>query len=176
MGLSSRERTIKYGIYAAVILAAALLQNTLLLHFSLFGAHCFLLIPVCVIIGIGEDERAAALCGLFAGALWDMVSAQHMGFGAIMLMLMCFVSAGLAVFVFRNTFLYHLVCAAAAVLVYVLFYWLLFVMLGGGEGSAAALPYFYLPSALYTIIVTPLVYLLLMPLKNKLNKVTKITE
>lgn len=157
-----------------MILLAAVLQNVLAVKLDIAGARCFILLPCAVLLGIDEDEKIAALYGLFAGMLWDAVSAQHMGFNCIFLMFACYLSAALVVFVFRNTFVYNLVSSTAVIFAYCLVYWLLFVLIGGGEGQGRALAFFYLPSAVYTLCVTPVLYMILNPLKNKLNKKEKI--
>ena len=176
MELTKKERTIKYITFAVVILAAALCQNVLSPHLEIGGARCFILLPAAVMLGINEDEKLAALYGLFAGALCDMVSAQTRGFHCIYIMTACYIASALVTFIFRSTFWYQLICAVLTVIFFCLLYWLLFVFIGGGEGSAYMLLRFYLPSALYTIALSPFVYLLLKPLGEKLNKIEKIAD
>ena len=176
MELTKRDRTIKYTVFGVIIFMAGLLQNVLSYDFEIAGARCFIVVPVAVILGINEDEKTAALYGLFAGTILDMVSVQHKGYSCIFIMLACYISAALAQFVFRNTFWFNLVSAVVAIVLYCVIYWLLFVLIGAGEGRAASLLWFYLPSALYTVLLTPIVYFILNPLKNKLNKVENIEE
>ena len=97
-----------------------------------------------------------------------------MGFNCVFIALACYFTAALVVFIFRSTFIYNLLSCAAVTLLDCLLYWLFFVLIGGGSGSALAFFAFYLPSAVYTVAVSPLLYLALKPLKNKLNKVEKI--
>ena len=170
MELSFKEKTIKYSVYCAILLALSFIQNVPGLSVEIAGARCFLLIPACVLLGLGEDERASALLGLFAGLLWDAVSLQHKGFSCIILMLMCYTVAALAVFIFRNTFWYAAASAVVCIVIYVLLYWLLFVVFGGGDGAGYAFVHFYLPSMGYTLAVTPILYFIFRPIKAKLNK------
>ena len=93
MELSKKDKTIKYTLYCVILAAAALLQNVQGLWLQIGGARCFLLVPAALLLSLGEDERTAALLGLFAGFLWDSVSAAHMGFNCIVLMLLCYVAA-----------------------------------------------------------------------------------
>ncbi len=176
MELSKKEKTIKYILYALVIVAAALLQNVFSFRFEICGARCFILIPAAVILSVNEDEKTAALIGLFAGVLWDAVSVQHMGFNFVFLMLACYTVSALVVFIFRGTFRYCLAASAITALAYCLIYWLLFVFIGGGEGKVIAFFAFYLPSAVYTSAVSAVVYALVNPLKNKLNKIEIIAD
>lgn len=173
MELTKKEKTTKYVIYCLVIAVASLFQNVGGLWFEPFGARCFFLIPVCVIAGLDEDEKVSALLGLFAGFLWDLLSAQHMGFNGVFLMVACYIASAFVTFIFRDTFVIELVSTAIISLLYVLTYWLFFVLRRGVEGSAISLLNFYLPCFVYTAVMMPLLYLILAPLKRKLNKETK---
>lgn len=176
MELTKKDKTVKYIAYCGILMLCALLQNTAGLFPEIGGAHCFILIPVCVLISLNEDEKAAALLGLFAGALWDIVSAEHMGYNCIFLMLACFVSSTLVTYVFRNTFAVSMVCTAASIALYCLFYWLIFMVIQKSDGSVWTLFYFYIPCAVYTMALTPLLYLILKPLSRKLNKINDFDE
>ena len=176
MGLSYREKTIKYVIYCVVLLVASLLQNVSGLFPHIGSARCFFLIPVSIILGINEDERIAALLGLFGGFLWDAVSVQHMGFNCIFLMLVCFISSALVSYIFRNTFITGFISSAAAIVLYTLVYWLIFILLMSPEGAGGALLFFYIPSAVYTIVLTPALEALLTLLKTKLNKAKQFDD
>ena len=154
-------------VYVLVILACHLLQNVL---FTQEGSiRCFLLIPVCILLGLNEDERTAAMLGLFGGLLWDSVSAQHRGFHAICLMLLCYITAATVVFIFRNTYLLGVIETVFCVLLYCLVYWLVFILARGRIGAGEVLAGIYLPSALVTAVLSPVIYLILSPLKDKLN-------
>ena len=176
MELSFKEKTIKYAVYALIILAASILQNVDGAWFTVFGARCFFLVPVCVIIGLGEDERGAAFLGMFGGALWDMISSQHRIFGLVFLALVCYISSTLVTFIFRNTYGYTMIASGVSILLFVLSYWLFFVVPGGEDGRLAALGFFYIPSAVYTFIMTLPLYLALKPLKEKLNRTRIIAD
>lgn len=176
MELTKKERTTKYCLYTVIVLAAALLQNVLSPHFSIGGARCFILLPVAVMLGLNEDEKAAALYGLLGGVVLDMTSAQTRCFHAVFLMLVCYLTSVLVTFIFRSTFYYHMAAAGISLLLYCLLYWLLFVLVKSPNGAGYVLVRFYLPCAAYTAAVTPVVYWLLQPVCNRLNKLDKIKE
>ena len=173
MELTKREKTIKYIVFCLIIAVATLLQNVGGLWFEIGGARCFFLIPVCVITGLGEDEKVSALLGLFAGFLWDMLSAQHMGFNCIFLMLLCYIASTLETFIFRDTFKIEFAATGIISFVYVLLYWLFFVLRRGVDGSAASFLSFYLPCFVYTTAMMPILYFIITPIKRKLNKEPK---
>lgn len=176
MELTKKERTTKYCLYAVFILAAALLQNVLFPRVAIGEARCFILLPVGVMLGLNEDEKAAALYGLLGGAVLDMTSAQTRCFHAVFLMLACYGTSVLVTFIFRSTFHYQMAAAGVTIIAYCLLYWLFFVLVKSPAGAGYALVRFYLPSMLYTAAVTPLVYLLLRPFCNRLNKIDTIKE
>ena len=170
MKLSKRDLTIKYTVYGVLIAAAALLQNVSGLWFEIGGARCFFIVPVVVLLSLGEDERNAALLGLFGGLLWDAVSAAHMGFNCIVLMFLCYFAAAFVNFVFRNIFSVAVVSATVGAFLYCVSYWLVIVLPHGGDGAVMSFLWFSLPSFVYTAVIGAVLATALSPLKAKLNK------
>lgn len=170
MTLTKKERTIKYVIYCLLILASALVQNVGSDILQIGRARCFFLIPVAVSLGIDEDERGSALLGFVAGLLWDMVSAQHMGFNFIYLTLVCYITSSLVSYLIRPTEWVAVLASVIASGVYLLSYWIIFVLFSKADGALSSLRYFYFPSFVYTAIVSVIIVKLLSPLKRKLNK------
>ncbi len=170
MDLSYKQRISKAVTYVIIISLAALIQNTQGLTPEIGGARCFLILPVCMIIGIGEDELLAGILGLFGGMLWDLTSAQHYGFNAGFICLFCFFCAALVTYYVRATFLTGFIFSAAEIFTYCLLYWLFFIIFKGMHGAELTLFSFYIPSAIYTIAITPIVWLCLSPIKKALNK------
>ncbi len=170
MKLTKRDKIKKYAVYFAFILAAALLQNVQNAWFSIGGARCFFLIPVAVLLGIDEDERTAAMLGLLSGIIWDTVSAQHMGFNAVFLMIVCYISSSLVTYLFRATYWVGVVSCAVSTLFYILTYWLLFVMAKGGDGAADSIWYFYIPCFIYTSVISLLLNPAIIAVKRRMNR------
>ena len=169
MELSYKQRVTKSIVYIIIVSLAALLQNTNGLMLEIGGARCFLLVPVCVMLGIGEDERLSALLGLFGGMLWDLSSPAHMGFNAIFICVSCFISASLVTYIIRNTFITSFIFSALSIIFYAVLYWLLFIIAKDIKGAELSLFTFYLPSAIYTIAIIPLIRICINPIKKKLN-------
>ncbi len=172
--LTKKDKTIKYISYCLILMLCAVLQNVGGLFFEIGGARCFFLVPVSVLLGIDEDERTSGLIGFFAGLLWDILSAQHMGFNCIFLMLICYLTSFLVSYLFRNAFWVGVIEAIIAVCLYCFTYWLVFMVFSSSEGSKSSLFYFYIPCAIYTAALTPAFNFLIRKLKIKLNKETQI--
>ena len=144
--MSAKKQTVKYIIYCLIILGCDLLQNVQGLFPEVWGARCFLLLPVTIILAMGEDEKNGALLGLFAGLLWDLTSGVHMGFNCIFIMIMCFFSCALVTYIARDIFITNFVSITVATALY---------------------------GFIYTLVLTPLIYLILRPIKRKLNEAPK---
>lgn len=173
MKLTKKELTTKYTVFCLLIVLGALLQNVRGLWFQIGEARCFFLVPLTILLGIDEDERTAAAMGLLAGLLWDTVSAQHMGYNAIFLMIACFISSAFVTYLLRGTYWVGVVFSVLFSFLYVLVYWLLFVVTKGGTGAVSSFGWFYIPCFIYTAVVAFVLNLFLVPLKRKLNKEPK---
>lgn len=78
--------------------------------------------------------------------------------------------SALVTYIIRNTFITNFIFSAVFILLYCLLYWLFFIIIRDVRGAELSLFTFYLPSALYTIIATPVIYFSLKPIKQALNK------
>ena len=173
MELTSKQKGIKTAVYLLIVAFIALIQNTEGLTIEIGGARCFLLLPVCIILGMGEDEGLAGVLGLFGGLLWDMTSAVHLGFNAIFMCIVCFISAALVTYILRNTFIANFVFSTLTIFVYVFLYWLFFIVIKNVKGAELSIIYFYFPSALYTAVLFPLLWVCIYPVKKRLNTPAK---
>lgn len=171
--MTKRQKTIKYICYCLIILLCDMLQNVGGLFPEIYGARCFLLLPVTIILAMGEDEIIGALLGLFAGLLWDLTSGVHMGFNCIYIALMCFFSCALVTYIARDIFITNIVSISVATVLYGFLYWLFFIIIKGVSKGEMTLITFYIPCVIYTLVLSPLIYVILKPLKRKLNQEPK---
>lgn len=171
--MTKRQKTIKYVCYCLIILLCDMLQNVGGLFPEIYGARCFLLLPVTIILAMGEDEITGAVLGLFAGLLWDLTSGVHMGFNCIYIALMCFFSCALVTYIARNIFITNIVSISVATVLYGFLYWLFFIIIKGVSKGEMTLITFYIPCVIYTLVLSPLIYVILKPLKRKLNQEPK---
>lgn len=170
MDLKYQNRVTKTIVYFIIAAAASLIQNTAGLTIEIAGARCFILIPLCIVLGMGEDEFFAGMLGLFGGILWDLTSAVHLGFNAVFLCIACCLSAMAVTYIVRDTFITAMVFSITAIFMYSLLYWLFFIIIKGVNGAELTLFSFYIPCAVYTAVITPIVWLCAKPIKKKLTK------
>ncbi len=153
-----------------LILLCHLLQNTPHMFPTVFGAHCFLLVPLIVCIAMFLHNLPATLMCTFAGVLWDISAANLDGFNAIFFLL---ASTGIALlmnYLMRNNLRSALLIGALTILLYVTLHWLCFVILRGVPGGLLVYPTYYLPSALYSFLFTPVFYAILRRFMRRLRE------
>ncbi len=174
MELTKKQKTIKYFCYFLVIVLADLLQNVSGLFPEIAGSRCFLLLPAAIFFSMGENILAGSFIGLFAGLLWDLSSTVHMGFNCIFIMLFCLIASALTTYITRDTFMANMLMTAVTIVLYCLIYWLFFIVIKGSGNEASVLFKFYLPCAIYTAVLSPVLWLILDPMKKKLNHTQKL--
>lgn len=156
---NNKPKYIRYIIYAAVIMLAAVLQNSAGGISDVFGARVFYILPACLSIAMFEREVAAALFGAFAGVLWDMSSAND-GFNAVVLLLICAISSLLISHFMRNNILTAFVLGFGAVFSYTLVYIIFNLLVCGAGLSLKGFFTFYFASGLCTLVFIPVFYFL----------------
>lgn len=154
---NNKPKIIRYTVYAVLLIATALLQNSRGAFPEIFGARAFVVLPLCVAIAMHEREIAAAVFGVTAGVLLDVCTAND-GFNSVVLMLLCAVCSLLISHFMQNNVVTSFVLAAGTVTAYNILYVIVNIILAGGGGSVRQLLVFYLPSAVYTMIFVPVYY------------------
>ena len=160
---------IRRTIFVLLILLTNIFQNTNRFFPEILGVRAFLLIPLVVCISMFEREMAGAVLGLFAGALWDVFSGLGDGYNTLFLMLVGAVCGLLINVLMRNHMLTALILSGASCLIYALLYILFFVVARGLDSPGYLLARYYLPSCLYSVVFTPLYYLIVRAVMKKMT-------
>lgn len=150
---------------AAVVLILSVLQNTPGWFPSFFGAKAYLLIPAVVSVSIFEKDIGGIFFGLFAGALWD-VSASGSDYYAIFLVVAGFACGSLLNSVMRPNILTNLLLTSVWTAVFCVGHWLLRYVIGGIGSAPHALLTYYLPSFIWTVALSPVVFLIVSAVEN----------
>lgn len=153
--------------FVILILFVNILQNTRGYFPEIFGARAFLLIPLVVCIGMFEREITGAVLGLFAGALWDVFSGLGDGYNTLFLMVIGAMCGLLINLLMRNHLLTALILCTGASVAYVLSYALFFIVAQGLDNAWFLIFRYYLPSCIYTLIFTPLFYIIVRAIMKK---------
>ncbi len=156
---NNKQKYIRYIIYAALIVAAALIQNLPGAIPEIFGARALILLPLCVSIAMFEREIPAALFGAFAGILWD-INLYKDGFNAFVLLLICAVCSLFISHFMQNNIITALVLSISSTVIYNIIYVVVNLLLSGAGSSVKQIFTFYLPSCIYTAVFIPVFYFL----------------
>lgn len=167
MRKQTRILWLRRAIFAVFILVAYLLQNTPGFFPAIFGVRAYFLISLTVCLGLFERELTGAVFGAFAGALWDIAAPGGDGFYAILLMLIGMLCGILVNTIMRNNLITAMLLNLVAHLLYVSLYVVIFVLAAGVDSAGWLLVRYYLPSVLYSILFTPIVYLSVRAVMNR---------
>ena len=151
-------RYLKWTAYGLFLLLMCLLQAAPYLIPEIFGARPLLVVPTVVFIAMFTGPIGGAAAGIAGGLLWDLYSDRLLGFNAIVLLIICCACGLLVRLLIRNNLPSALLLAAGALLFQGLMDWFFnYVLLRGSEPWYMLL-HLTLPNALYTLILSPLLY------------------
>lgn len=161
---------LPYILYGSFVLVLALLQMSPRGFPVIMHARPTPLILLTVCIAMLEGPAMGSIMGIASGLLWNLYSPRLFGYYGLMLMLIG-VSVGLLVqWLLRANFLSAMFLCCSAVAAYTLLDWLLCYVLFMDEEAVAVLMKVYLPNALYTVLLAPLVYWLILWMARLLRR------
>lgn len=173
MGNYIGRNSLSWLLYGLISLLLLLLQTAPHLFPVIGNARPTPLVLFAVCVAFFEGPRMGAVIGVIAGLLWDLYSFRLFGLNAMILLLIC-VTVGLLVqWLLRTNFLSGMLMCAGGVLVHTLLEWLLCYALFLHEETGAVLWHVYLPNALYTVLLAPLMYWTVLSLARFLRKKQK---
>lgn len=169
MTVQTKIKTKRYLTYALIIILAHIFQNTICIFPEIASVRPLLLISVSVCISMFEGELVGAGAGLLAGALWDTVTVTADGYNAFYLMGACAICGVLLRIFMRNNIVTYTIMNSGITLIYLITYVLFFISARGIDDAGAIFFRYYIPMAIYTLIFTPLWYLLIRTVYRKFS-------
>lgn len=157
-GLFRTQNYWTWIFYGAAVLIIALLQTSPRLFPVIAYARPTPLILLVVCVAMLEGPAVGAVIGMVAGLLWDMPSDRIFGYYGLILLGIGLVVGLLVQWFLRANFLSAMLLCVGGVLVYTLLDWLICYVLFLKEEVGIVLAYVYLPNALYTVLLSPLMY------------------
>ena len=156
----NRLQVVRHIIFAALIVFAAVVQQTDFFFSSVGGARLFLLVPLTVAIAMYERSMPALFLGLFAGILWDSASVTVDGFFAVLLAATGFICCVLVILKLRNNIFSCLLLSFLSLFAIGTFYWRLFYVIKGYGSYGYVYMKYYFSSAVYSMLFVLPVYFL----------------
>lgn len=155
------KKTVERRVVLAVLLVFTFtFQNTGGLFPAPFDIHAMLLLPLTICIAMFEREFAGIFYGLAAGLMLDAFSSQSVIFNSLFFTLIGFSAGALITYLMRNNLLCATIMTSVAALAYTGLLFLFYVDFSTVEAPLGIYFRYYFTSALYTIIFTPLYYLI----------------
>lgn len=159
----------KWAIYALLLLLFYVLQTTPGL-FQIFGAKPVLVLALAVCVSMYEGVMASAMFSMAAGLLWDISSDKLFGFNGLIFLCCGLMISLLCIYYLRtklwNSLLFCGVTLAVQGLLDYVFYYAMWNL----ENTHLILLRTILPNAAYTLVVTPLVFLLIRLIENRFTQ------
>ena len=162
---------IVYGFCALLIM---LMQMAPRFFPVIFDARPTPLLLFVICVAMFEGPRIGAVIGVLVGLLWDLYGFRLFGLNAMILLLLS-VTVGLLVqWLLRTNFLSGMLLCAGGVLIHVLLEWSLCYALFLHKETFVVLLRVYLPNALYTVLLAPFMYWLVLFLARFLRRNRKV--
>ncbi len=169
MTVQTKTKVKRYVAYAVILLLAHILQNSLPIFPEILAVRPVLLISAAVCMSMFEGELVGAISGLVAGALWDTVTATADGYNAFYLMVACAVCGVMLRIFMRNNIVTYIMMNTGVTMVYFLTYVLFFITARGIDGGTEMLLRYYLPMSIYSLLLTPLWYVIIRAVNRKFS-------
>lgn len=154
---------------ALILLLLSVLQNTDGFFPQIFGVRALLLIPCVVCIAMYERDIWGMFFGLFAGALWD-IFASGASFNALFLLAVGFGCGSLINTIMRNNIVTASLLSFISSLFYNIIYWVFHFIVPETDSAAFMLLRYYLTSTLYTVLLTPILFLIIRAIEKKFSE------
>ncbi len=161
----SSKKSITINIIIAILIF--LLQYNDIIPLKIYGAVPFLPFGFALVISMFLSETGAVFCGLLFGILSDTASSALFGFNSIVFTVMCLFVSIAVKYIFNNNIRACLVLEALFTILYFFIRWLVFYTNGSDNESFTYLFKIGVPSAIYTAIVSAVLYLIERRLHNE---------
>lgn len=164
---------IKWGGFSLLLLLFYALQTTPGL-LQIASVKPVLIVSLIVCVSMYEGAMASAFYSMTAGLLWDISSDKLFGFNGLILML-CGLLISLLCIYYLHTKLVNslLFCSVTAFLQGLLDY-VFYYAVWNADGAVVALVRNILPTAAYTVAITPLIFFLVRAIERRLSPIERV--
>lgn len=157
-------------VYSAVVLIMALMQMSPRCFPIIAYARPTPLILLVICVAMLEGPLIGSVMGVVAGLLWNLYSTRVFGYYGLMLMAIGLIIGLLVQWLLRANFWSAMLLCTGGVAVYTLLDWAFSYVLFLHDEMTAVLLHVYLPNALYTVLLSPLMYWLVLAVARFLRR------
>ena len=157
-------------IYGVLVLLIALLQMSPRGFPMILFARPTPLVLFVVCVAMLEGPTIGSAMGVVAGLLWNLYSPRLFGYYGLILMVIGLAVGLLVQWLLRANFLSAMLLCTGAVMIYTMLDWLLCYVLFLRDDMVAVLLKVYLPNALYTVLLSPLMYWIILLIARLLRR------
>lgn len=161
-------RIIKWALYTLILIAFCLIQFIPDVM-DILGIKPVLIVPLVVIAAAFRDELGSVIFAAAAGLIWDTYTSTPFGFNAFVLAIFAAVISLLVLYLVRNNLLNVMAMVLGAMILYELLRWLFFIVLFDSSNAVRSLVWHTVPTIVYTMAVSPFIYLLVAKLERKVG-------
>lgn len=170
VGFLLSRTSLSWVIYGLLTVAVLLMQTAPRFFPAIGYARPVPLVLLVVCVAMFEGVRFGVGIGLLAGLLWDVYSFRLFGYDGLVLMAIGMTVGLLVQWLLRANFLSAMLLCVSGVLVHTLLEWLFCYVIFLKEEVWTVLLRVYLPNALYTVLLAPLVYWGILGIAQRLRR------
>ena len=145
-------------LYSVVVLLIALMQMSPRFFPAVAHARPIPLVIFVICVAMLEGPVVGSVIGMVAGLLWGLYSLRVFGYYGLILLCMGLIVGLLVQWLLRANFLSAMVLCVSGVAIYTVLDWLICYVLFLKPEMWDVLVRMYLPNAIYTILLSPLMY------------------
>lgn len=161
-------------IIGGILFSISIIQTTLLEYFEIANIKPNLFLVFIVAVALQRDEVEAAVTGLIAGLIFDIVIGKALGLHAMLGMITAYTMGTINRKLYReNIIVLTLFTFAATCIFELLFYLMTFIVKGYGD-IFMALSLIIIPEAIYNSVISIIVYPLIVRLYEGLDRLDRI--
>ena len=164
------RNVVPWVLYGTIALVLALFQMSPNGFPTIGYARPEPLVVFVVCVAMLEGPAIGSIMGVVSGLLWNLYTPRLFGYYGLMLMLFGVIVGLLVQWLLRANFLSAMLLCLGAVVAYTVLDWALCYVLFMDAETWTVLVHVYLPNALYTVLLSPFMYWLILWIARLLRR------
>ena len=160
---------VKWFFYGLLVVVAYVYMTTV----KSFFPKPLLLIPIAINISMRESEMTSAITGLICGYVLDMACGKLVGFNAFLLMIFCLFTSLLFQYLMRQNVINIIAITFVATIIQGLLDFFFYYAIWGYDKVGSVFTNEILPSMIFTIIWSGILYVIVKFIYNKTSPATE---